>query len=524
MATPTSNSVPWTIVDGSTTGDAQYLIAGTKWGAGGLGTGVTLTYSFIHTGAGTFIGGYGDGESANYSALDATAQAAARAALASWSALAGVTFVQYSDNASTVGEIRFGMSESVGEGAAAHAYYPGGNVEAGDVWINPTYWNDDGGGIPRGSYDFNVLLHEIGHALGLKHSFEDTPIIPAQYDSYKYTVMSYTAWTGSGDNYASFYPTTPMYYDILAIQALYGVKAYQTGNNVYTFNQGTTYFQTIYDSGGIDGIVYNGTRACVINLNNGAFSSLSDPIFFNNGLRSNSTVCIGPNTIIENATGGGGNDLLVGNAANNQLIGGLGVDDMLGGAGNDIYSIDNLRDVVTENASAGTDTIRTSVTLTLRDNFENLVLLGSGIINGVGNALANTMSGNSAVNFLNGNGGADLVNGGAGNDVLYGGLGADRFVFTTALASNVDRIGDFNVLDDTILLENAIFTGLAAGVLAADAFRIGGAAADATDRIIYNSNTGALLFDSNGNAAGGGVQFATLTAHLALTNNDFLIV
>jgi hypothetical protein len=90
------------------------------------------------------------------------------------------------------------MSENVGDGAAAHAYYPGGYVQAGDVWINPTYWNDDGGGIPRGSFDYLVLLHEIGHALGLKHSFEDAPIISAQYDSYKYTVMSYTAWTGSG--------------------------------------------------------------------------------------------------------------------------------------------------------------------------------------------------------------------------------------------------------------------------------------------------------------------------------------
>jgi serralysin len=61
-------------------------------------------------------------------------------------------------------------------------------------------------------------------------------------------------------------------------------------------------------------------------------------------------------------------------------------------------------------------------------------------------------------------------------------------------------------------------------VLAADAFRVGGAAADATDRIVYNSNTGALLFDANGSAAGGVVQFATLAAHLALTNNDFLII
>jgi hypothetical protein len=299
MTTPTSNSVPWTSVDGSTTGDAKYLIGDTKWGAGGLGTGVTLSYSFIQTGAGTFIGGYGEGEDASYAALDTMAQAATRSALVAWSSLAGLSWVQSPDNSSVVGELRFGMSEVVGDGAAAHAYYPGGYVEAGDVWINPTYWNNDGGGIPRGSFDFLVLMHEIGHALGLKHSFENAPIIPAQFDSYKYTVMSYTAWTGSGDNYASFYPTTPMYYDILAVQALYGVKAFQAGNNVYTFNQGTTYFQTIYDSGGNDGIVFSGTRACVINLNSGAFSSLSDPIFFNNGVRSNATVASGRTPLLK---------------------------------------------------------------------------------------------------------------------------------------------------------------------------------------------------------------------------------
>jgi Ca2+-binding RTX toxin-like protein len=315
-----------------------------------------------------------------------------------------------------------------------------------------------------------------------------------------------------------------MYHDILAIQSLYGVKTFQTGNNVYTFNQGTTYFQTIYDSGGTDGIIFNGTRACVINLNNGAFSSLSDSIFFNNGVSSNATVCIGPNPVIENATGGSGDDLIVGNAANNQLIGGLGTDTMLGGFGNDIYSVDNINESLTENANGGTDTVRTSVTWTRGANFEHLVLLGSAISNGVGNTLANSIAGNAAVNFLNGGGGADQINGGARNDVLYGGQGADRFVFSTALASNVDRIDDFNVADDAVVLANAVFTGLAAGVLAADAFRIGGAAADAKDRIIYNSSTGALLFDANGSAAGEAVQFATLSAGLALTNNDFLIV
>ncbi|MCV3243644.1 calcium-binding protein, partial [Mesorhizobium sp. ZC-5] len=98
--------------------------------------------------------------------------------------------------------------------------------------------------------------------------------------------------------------------------------------------------------------------------------------------------------------------------------------------------------------------------------------------------------------------------------------------FNTALnaAANVDAIFDFSVPADTIMLENTIFSTLAAGVLAATAFHIGAAAADALDRIIYNNVTGALIYDSNGSAAGGATQFATLDAGLAMTNADFIIV
>ena len=79
-------------------------------------------------------------------------------------------------------------------------------------------------------------------------------------------------------------------------------------------------------------------------------------------------------------------------------------------------------------------------------------------------------------------------------------------------------------VDDIPAGKLGIFTGLAAGTLNADAFHIGAAAADAEDRIIYNSATGALSFDSNGNAAGGVIRFAQLTAGLALTNADFVAV
>ncbi len=155
----------------------------------------------------------------------------------------------------------------------------------------------------------------------------------------------------------------------------------------------------------------------------------------------------------------------------------------------------------------------------------------------VGNDGANTLTGTSFNNLLLGNGGADNLRGGLGNhrifgglgnDVLTGGAGLDSFIFSTALSatSNRDTITGFSVADETIEIENAVFTALGGttGVLSARAFVVGAAAADATDRIIYNSSTGALLYDSEGTGRGAAVQFATLSSGLRLTNSDFLII
>ena len=133
--------------------------------------------------------------------------------------------------------------------------------------------------------------------------------------------------------------------------------------------------------------------------------------------------------------------------------------------------------------------------------------------------------GNAGDNWLAGVSGNDVLDGGLGADQLQGGAGLDVFAFTTALgAGNVDAISGFSVADDTIQLENAVFTGLAAGALAAGAFNTGAAATQADDRIIYNSATGALLFDADGGGAGAAVQFATLAGGLALTSADFLVI
>ncbi|SER19517.1 calcium-binding protein [Sphingobium sp. YR768] len=237
---------------------------------------------------------------------------------------------------------------------------------------------------------------------------------------------------------------------------------------------------------------------------------------------------------IEKLIGSAYNDILTGDSGNNTLDGGAGADTLAGGFGDDTYYVDNINDNVIEADNAGSDRIYSSVSYSLSGRIvEYLNLTGTANIDATGNGRVNTLTGNDGNNILSGLGGADRLLGGAGNDMLIGGDGidtltggdgADNFVFDAALGSNnVDTILDYVVADDSITLDDAIFTGLSVGTLSVDAFHIGSAAHDADDRIIYNSATGALLFDADGNGAGAAIKFAQLSTGLALTNAEFII-
>jgi Ca2+-binding RTX toxin-like protein len=174
-------------------------------------------------------------------------------------------------------------------------------------------------------------------------------------------------------------------------------------------------------------------------------------------------------------------------------------------------------------ALAGADTVLGSDYADVLDGF-------------AGNDTIRAWSGNDTVlgeagnDRLDGMFGNDVIVGGAGNDTLTGGAGSDYFVFNAALSAtaNVDRITDFNVAQDTIRVDNAVMPGLGArvGTLAAGQFwkSATGQAHDANDRIIYETDTGWLNYDSNGSAAGGLVHFAKLAPNLALTNADFTVI
>ncbi|MBO1909312.1 S8 family serine peptidase [Microvirga sp. 3-52] len=161
---------------------------------------------------------------------------------------------------------------------------------------------------------------------------------------------------------------------------------------------------------------------------------------------------------------------------------------------------------------------------------------GTVIEDGVAGDGADLIIGNRGANRLSGMRGDDTLWGGAGNDLLTGGKEQDAFVFNARLGTsktdrkvNFDKIADFNVKDDTIWLDNAIFKKLGKGSeikpgkLNKSYFE-SGQADDRNDYLLYNKNTGILSYDADGSGAKAAVEFAQLGKNLKLTYKDFFII
>ncbi|MCT7662441.1 beta strand repeat-containing protein [Shinella kummerowiae] len=248
-----------------------------------------------------------------------------------------------------------------------------------------------------------------------------------------------------------------------------------------------------------------------VSIENLSGSAFNDTLTGNNSV--NSIVGGNGNDII---FGLGGNDSLFGNDGNDILIGGAGADALSGGNGSDRASY--------QTATTG---VVASLTTPASNTGDAAGDTYSSIENLTGSAFNDTLTGNSGGNSLIGGNGNDTLNGRAGSDTMTGGSGNDVFVFDTTLgATNIDSITDFSFVSDTIRLDNAVFNAIVGvGFLSAAQFvaNTSGTASDANDRIIYETDTGKLFYDSNGNAAGGSVQFATLSAGLGITSADFFV-
>ncbi|WP_424931008.1 M10 family metallopeptidase [Amaricoccus macauensis] len=338
----------------------------------------------------------------------------------------GFTALDISTGSASSAEIRFGNTSS-SEVRTATTYYPSGNNVGGDGWYG-------GKGLdPQvGNSDYKTIMHEIGHAFGLKHPHEEKdgrPEIPEAYDGYEYTVMTYRSEIGGSEsNRAETWglPQTFMMLDIAALQYLYGANyEVNSGDTTYKWKpeDGKTrldgrvaldpgdnrIFATIWDGGGNDTYDLSAYETDLqIDLNPGESSLFSEEqaaiLDWSDKDRAagniyNALLYEGDKrSMIENALGGDGDDKIVGNAKNNVLEGGGGKDKLEGG-----QAADKLK----------------------------------------GNSGADKLIGGKGADTLKGGSGKDKLTGGKGADTLGGGAGDDRFIFDDVEESsgkNVDVI------------------------------------------------------------------------------------
>lgn len=321
-----------------------------------------------------------------------------------------------------------------------------GYIASGQPWSDdgPSYgdWDFNGGYDPIGGIGFQHALSLVAETLGLKAAN------PGGFGA-PYTLMS-TQYVPQDSKKSGGYGfmKTPGPIEIAAVQALYGAKPAATGNDTYilpTQNaaswQGSTGWTTIWDTGGIDTIsAERSTTPVSINLNAASLDP-NDPNgagYLSRQINVYGGFNIANGVVVENATGGRGHDLLVGN------------------------------------------------------------------------------------------GGANVLGGGLGNDTLKGMGGKDSFRFDAKPngKTNTDKILDFSVKDDTILLARKAFTKIKTkkGALKGNEFWKGAKAHDKDDRVIYDMKKGVLSYDPDGTGPGAAIKFATIAKKLKLKADDFFIV
>jgi hypothetical protein len=345
--------------------DVNGILCGTAWQVG------TITYSFPTAGS-NYGANYPDDKHApdNGFQVFSTAQKdVARYALSLIAQYTKLTFTEITETDQTHATLRLAGSSAPG---TSYAFNPADNSAGGDVFLGNVR-NDP---ATKAGYAFDTILHEIGHAVGLKHGQDADAtygVLPDEHASTSWSIMDYRAYLGASagagfTNAEGSGNQTYMTGDISALQYLYGANfASNASDTLYSWDvltgeqfvlgpvinlgQGASSTNTIYgaiwDGGGVDTYdLSNYSADLIINLNPGEWSrfgttQLADLDGGNPGLHLAPGNIINANlysndlrSLIENAKGGSGNDLLIGNVKTNLLFGGAGNDNIFGGLGN----------------------------------------------------------------------------------------------------------------------------------------------------------------------------------------------
>jgi serralysin len=512
MTAPTTGTV-------APTGIALFdgLMSGVRW------TSKTLTYSFPSSDAP--FGGVIDGAYGSYTDIGLVSleqREAVRQVLegagafggAFWTGVADFTNLAFAEvdgfgqgDGNGTGDIRVTQA-TLADGISGQAGYPASDSpDAGDVWISGTPFLHQGATwdyrdpVP-GNLAWLVLMHELGHALGLRHGHEADggfAALPAAMDSSEFSVMTYRSYVGQDPvaSVAEFwsFPQSWMMVDILALQRMYGANyGHQAGDTTYAWDPatgqmsvngvgqvapgGNKVFLTIWDGGGTDTYDMSTYEARVsIDLRPGKWSITSNaqradlnfdeadkPTQLAQGNVYNSLLYRGNEaSLIENAVGGKANDVIRGNEVANQLRGGLGGDSLSGDGGNDTLFGEDGADTLV--GGAGNDSLvggRGSDVYVVEDVVNDVLSEADG--DGYDRVLSSwdwtlgdgferlTLTGNldawgfgnAAGNRLEGNGNDNLLEGLGGNDVIFGMAGAD----TLAGGAGADKLDGGAGADD----------------------------------------------------------------------------